>query len=58
MACKTNKQCDFCDARCPEWYDDKIFHTLNNIYDAYKEKTEWMAQALKVSKKQENENAE
>lgn len=53
MACKTNKQCDFCDARCPEWYDDKIFHILNNIYDTYKE----MAPALKVSKKQENENA-
>lgn len=40
MACKTNSQCDFCDARCPDWYDDKIFHILNEIYDAYKGKVE------------------
>jgi hypothetical protein len=23
MACKKNNQCDFCDARCPNWYDDE-----------------------------------
>lgn len=23
MACKSNNQCDFCDARCPDYYEDQ-----------------------------------
>ena len=59
MACKTDRQCDFCDARCPEWYNDKIFHILNEIYDTYKGAVEEASSMWKseycYSQKEENE---
>lgn len=60
MACKTDSQCDFCDARCPEWYDDKIFHILNEIYDVYKSKVEeatsiWKSECCCISEDEDRD---
>lgn len=34
MSCKSNAQCDFCDARCADWYEEteEYIATINQIH--------------------------